>query len=56
MGLSVGAFIGVMVSIGCSVLGLIFGIVFKVYKHKKEQKRQLEMHQGVTGMYYTTKR
>ncbi|KAH7377339.1 hypothetical protein BKA66DRAFT_588924 [Pyrenochaeta sp. MPI-SDFR-AT-0127] len=55
MGLSMGAFIGVLVSIICSLLGLIFGIAFKVYKHKKEQKRQAQMHEGVNGVYYTTK-
>ncbi|OAL57386.1 hypothetical protein IQ07DRAFT_638722 [Pyrenochaeta sp. DS3sAY3a] len=55
MGLSVGAFIGVVVSIVCSILGLIFGVLFKVYKHKKEQKRQAQMHESVNGVYYTTK-
>jgi hypothetical protein len=38
MGLSRGAFIGVVISVACSVLGLIFGIGFKVYTHKKQAR------------------
>ncbi|PSN65007.1 hypothetical protein BS50DRAFT_635835 [Corynespora cassiicola Philippines] len=52
-GLSKGAFIGVVISASCSVLGLIFGIGFKIYKHKKQNKPQ--QHMGANGYYYTTK-
>ncbi|KAF2790598.1 hypothetical protein K505DRAFT_364566 [Melanomma pulvis-pyrius CBS 109.77] len=49
-GLSKGAFIGVVVSCTCSVLGLLFGAGFKIYKHKKntrlekERIQQLQYH------------
>lgn len=37
-GLSKGAFIGVVVSASCSVLGLLFGIWFKFHKHRAQMK------------------
>ncbi len=55
MGLSMGAFIGVVVSIACSVIGLLFGIGFKIYKYKKDKRRRAEMNERTTGVYYTTK-
>lgn len=39
--LSTGGIIGVAISGACSVLGLIFGIGFKIWKHKKQQKKDL---------------
>ncbi|KAF2002068.1 hypothetical protein P154DRAFT_150928 [Amniculicola lignicola CBS 123094] len=53
MGLSMGAFIGVVISVSCSVLGLLFGIGFKVYKHKKQVRLQRE--QIERSGYFTTK-
>jgi uncharacterized protein involved in propanediol utilization len=41
-GLSSGAFIGIMVSASCSVIGLLFGVAFKVYSHKKKTRLQRE--------------
>ena len=41
-GLSKGAFIGVVVSCTCSVLGLLFGVGFKIYKHKKNNRLEQE--------------
>ncbi|KAF1966730.1 hypothetical protein BU23DRAFT_313521 [Bimuria novae-zelandiae CBS 107.79] len=37
-GLSKGAFIGVVVSASCSVLGLLFGVWFKVHKYRQQMK------------------
>ncbi|KAH8779751.1 hypothetical protein F5882DRAFT_463442 [Hyaloscypha sp. PMI_1271] len=36
--LSSGGIIGIAVSVGCSVIGLLFGIGFKIYKYNKLQK------------------
>ncbi|KAF2014044.1 hypothetical protein BU24DRAFT_452812 [Aaosphaeria arxii CBS 175.79] len=52
-GLSKGAFIGVVISASCSVLGLLFGVGFKVYKHKKQGR--LQQRQTVTELNYGTK-
>lgn len=51
-GLSKGAFVGVVVSASCSVLGLLFGIGFKIYKHKKQTKMQRQ-HIGASRVEYT---
>ncbi|KAF2804742.1 uncharacterized protein BDZ99DRAFT_151755 [Mytilinidion resinicola] len=40
LGVSTGALIGIVISAVCSVVGLAFGIGFKIYKYRKEQKRQ----------------
>jgi len=50
-GLSQGAFIGVVVSCACSVIGLLFGIGFKIYKHKKNTKLQAERAQQLEYQY-----
>ena len=34
-GLPTGSIIGISVSVACSVLGLIFGIGFKIWKHRR---------------------
>ena len=38
--LTTGGIIGVAISAGCSVLGLIFGIAFKIWKHNQAKKSQ----------------
>ncbi|KAH7121062.1 hypothetical protein B0J11DRAFT_533271 [Dendryphion nanum] len=52
-GISKAAFIGIIVSCSCSFLGLVFGIWFKFYKHKKQTKMQQQ--QLATHGYYQTK-
>jgi len=37
-GLPTGSIIGISVSVACSVIGLIFGIGFKIWKHKRKEK------------------
>ncbi|KAF2677319.1 hypothetical protein K458DRAFT_436626 [Lentithecium fluviatile CBS 122367] len=54
-GLSKAAFIGVVVSASCSIIGSLFGIGFKVYKHKKQTKMQQQQHMAATGVSCTTK-
>lgn len=46
-GISRAAFIGIVISASCSVIGVLFGIGFKVYKHKKQArllKQQVPMY------------
>jgi hypothetical protein len=50
-GLSKGAFIGVVVSCTCSVLGLLFGAGFKIYKHKKNNRLDQERIHQVQYQY-----
>jgi hypothetical protein len=50
-GLSKGAFIGVVVSCICSVLGLLFGVGFKIYKHKKNNRLEQERVQQLQYNY-----
>jgi len=37
-GLSSGGIIGIAVSVSCSVLGLLFGVIFKIWKWERQQK------------------
>ena len=41
--LTTGGIIGIAISAGCSVLGLIFGVAFKIWKHNKQQKSMRSM-------------
>ncbi|KAH8648210.1 hypothetical protein BGZ60DRAFT_521140 [Tricladium varicosporioides] len=45
--LSPGAIAGIVISATCSVLGLLFGAGFKIWKYKRQQKQQAEIqHSG----------
>jgi ABC-type arginine transport system permease subunit len=37
-GLPTGSIVGISVSVACSVIGLVFGIGFKIWKHKRKEK------------------
>ncbi|KAM7194424.1 hypothetical protein V8F20_007950 [Naviculisporaceae sp. PSN 640] len=39
-GLSTASLIGIIVSVVCSVLGLVFGIGFKIWQHRREQAKK----------------
>ncbi|KAF2748480.1 hypothetical protein M011DRAFT_476486 [Sporormia fimetaria CBS 119925] len=52
-GLSKAAFIGIVISATCSVLGLAFGVGFKVWKHKKQAR--LAQEQQPTSHYSQAK-
>ncbi|CAI6334980.1 unnamed protein product [Periconia digitata] len=54
-GLSKGTFIGVVVSASCSVLGMVFVIWFKIYKHKQQKRIQAEHQMGVQSLYHRAK-
>ncbi|KAH6672999.1 hypothetical protein B0J14DRAFT_61421 [Halenospora varia] len=43
--LSPGAIAGIVISATCSVLGLLFGAGFKIWKYRKQQKQQAELTQ-----------
>ncbi|RSL74449.1 hypothetical protein CEP53_000297 [Fusarium sp. AF-6] len=44
--LSTGGIIGIAVSAGCSVLGLIFTVAFKIWKHRRQEKEGMQNDQG----------
>ncbi|RSL54714.1 hypothetical protein CEP54_009748 [Fusarium duplospermum] len=44
--LSTGGIIGIAVSAGCSVLGLIFTVAFKIWKHRRKAKEDIQNGQG----------
>ncbi|RSL71348.1 hypothetical protein CEP51_012070 [Fusarium floridanum] len=44
--LSTGGIIGIAVSAGCSVLGLIFTVAFKIWKHRRKAKEGMQTDQG----------
>jgi len=46
LGLSKGALAGVVVSATCSVIGLVFGIGFKIYKHRKQVRMEKQRAEG----------
>lgn len=49
--LSTGGIIGVSVSVVCSVLGLVFGIGFKIWQHRREEKKKAEAAAAVSDPF-----
>ncbi|KAF1996168.1 hypothetical protein P154DRAFT_580101 [Amniculicola lignicola CBS 123094] len=46
LGVSTPALIGIIISASCSVIGLAFGVGFKVYKYREEQRRKKDVPTG----------
>ncbi|KAH7274905.1 hypothetical protein B0J15DRAFT_457114 [Fusarium solani] len=44
--LSTEGIIGIAVSAGCSVIGLIFTVSFKIWKHRRKEKESMQSDQG----------